>query len=102
MHPMDREETWQAAKGRCGACGRALGINGVVHHRKLKGMGGQKGARAEGTFYDRPPITEVIHDACHKWIHDHPQRARETGHIVSSWLDVSEVPVTVIDELRWT
>jgi hypothetical protein len=101
MNPLDREEAWQAAKGRCWACGRPLGVNGVIHHRVLKGMGGQKGARAAGTFHDRPPITEVIHDHCHKWIHDHPARARETGHIVPGWADVSEVPVTVIDELRY-
>jgi hypothetical protein len=100
VNPIDRQITWDHSRGWCAACGNRLGDQGVVHHRVLKGMGGKKGARAAGEFYDRPPITEVIHDRCHKWIHQHPARAKETGHIVPFWADVSEVPTTVIDELR--
>jgi len=63
-------------------------------------MGGRKGARKDGTYEDRPPMTEVIHDPCHKWLHAHPARARDTGHIVPSWDDPAGTPITVVDELR--
>ena len=96
----DRELAWNAARGRCVACSGWLGTNGVVHHRQAKGMGGRKGARAAGTYTDRPPFTVVIHDACHKYVHEHPNDAKELGLIVSSWADPGEVPVNGLPGLR--
>ena len=97
MDDADRWATWEAARGICVACGRGLGAAGVIHHRVLKGMGGRKGARRRGLFYDRPPITVVLHDACHKAVHDNVQAAREAGLIVPSWQHPADVELRRLD-----
>lgn len=97
MDDADRWLAWDAARGICVACGRSLGSNGVVHHRKPKGMGGRKGARQSGRYADRPPWTVVLHDWCHKAVHDHPAAARAAGLLVSQWADPADVPMTRLE-----
>lgn len=88
---------WDAARGRCVACGRGLGAAGVVHHRQAKGMGGRKGGRRSGAYTDRPPFTVVLHDGCHTAAHAHPAAARLAGLIVPSWADPATVPMGRLD-----
>ena len=93
VDPLDRQAAWDAARGRCAACGRPLGAEGVVHHRQPKGMGGRKGARRKGLYADRPPWTVVLHDACHRAVHGNPRAAYEAGLLVPSWADPATVPM---------
>ena len=93
MDQSDRMATWDAAKGRCVACGELLGSNGVVHHRQAKGMGGRKGARRRGLYSDRPPFTVVLHDGCHKLVHANPAAAYDAGLLVRSSRHPGDVPM---------
>jgi len=69
--------------GRCEACGRHRGVEGVVHHRRLRSQGG-------------PHTMEnllVMHDGCHRFAHANPRWAMAHGWIVSGWADEATVPV---------
>jgi hypothetical protein len=60
-------------------------------------MGGKR------TRDDSPANVVVLHDFCHKWLHEHPTIARIHGLIVPSWGDPADVlPSTVpgLDGLR--
>jgi hypothetical protein len=37
----------------------------------------------------------ALHDACHRWAHDHPTAARDLGWIVGQWGVPAAVPVVV-------
>lgn len=72
--------------GKCEACGVAFktGDRTARHHRQRRAVGG-----------DRLSNILLIHDACHLQIHAHPESSRESGHIVSVYVDdPSSIPVS--------
>jgi hypothetical protein len=80
------EEVRHRAMWRCEFCGRGEDHTMVLHHRRLRSQGGR----------DAVDNLVWIHDACHRWTHDHPARAYDLGWIVRSWADPAEVPVRVL------
>lgn len=87
---------WARAMGRCERCGldaRASWDGYSYHHRRIKGMGGDK----------RPDTQEAQNllllcgsgtTGCHGWAHhDVTGQAREMGFIVSRWADPLVEPV---------
>lgn len=73
------------AGGMCESCGWPISGSGVVHHRQLRSQGGS----------DDPANLLHLHDACHRWAHEHPTWAYQRGLIVRSWDDPMSVPVLV-------
>lgn len=69
--------------GACEACGRLRGELGVVHHRQLRSQGG------------RHELTNlvVLHDGCHRFVHENPSWSKAHGLIVSGWSAPDLVPV---------
>jgi HNH endonuclease len=59
-------------RGRCPACGRSLDNDVARHHRQRRRDGG-----------DTLSNLVMLHTACHRWVHAHPEEARELGLIVS-------------------
>lgn len=57
--------------GSCERCGRPLGDRMERHHRQRRRVGG-----------DRLANLMALHPACHAWITEHPQEARDAGWIV--------------------
>ena len=70
----------------CLVCGR-VNTNVHLHHRKLRKHGGP----------DTYPNLIAIHDACHTWVHHHPETSYDMGYLVHSWADPAEVTVTMRD-----
>jgi 5-methylcytosine-specific restriction endonuclease McrA len=65
----------------CEACGVRL-VNGdevARHHRQRRAVGG-----------DRLSNVVVLHGECHRSVHSHPELARRTGLIVSSYVTEPE------------
>lgn len=58
---------------RCEKCGQPLGNQLERHHRQRREVGG-----------DRLSNLLALHPACHAWITEHPEEAREQGWIVSA------------------
>lgn len=70
---------------RCEACGvRLTGQDEVArHHRQRRAVGG-----------DRLSNLVVVHGECHRKVHAHPELARQTGLIVSSYVtDPASAPL---------
>ena len=76
---------------RCQRCGRAGTDH---HHRRRRGIhSAHTDCRCNGILLCR---------ACHQWAHTHPQQARETGYIISSYdAQPWKTPVQTIDGVRW-
>lgn len=74
---------WDRSRGRCEGCGKHLGNEGVVHHRKLRSQGGDHSLAN----------LMVLHVACHVWAHANPAAAMAAGWIVSGWGDPGAVQV---------
>lgn len=85
-------EQWERAttalfirqRGACDWCGKQLGRDGVRHHRMRRRDGGD-------TF----PNVVLLHDHCHKHIHNYPDDAKARGFIVPTYERPSEVPLDV-------
>ena len=77
----------ERAAGRCERCG-ADGPNPQAHHRRVKGMGG-----------DRRPETQSVSNGlwvdanCHTEIHANPAASYEHGWLVRQHEDPAAVPV---------
>jgi hypothetical protein len=72
------------AAGLCDFCGGILPELLVeAHHRKLRSRGGK----------DTIENLIALHPGCHHWIHQHPEKATETGFMVHSWDDPATVPI---------
>jgi hypothetical protein len=65
----------------------------ALHHRKLRSAGGE---HSEINLL-------AVHHRCHNGhtnsIHARPERSYRLGHIVRSWQDPADVPVTVLPNL---
>jgi hypothetical protein len=71
------------AAGRCELCQwPMLPEDGERHHRKLRGMGGNKNS-PEDTLEN----LVLVHPRCHAYIHSYSGTARMLGWIVSRWDD---------------
>lgn len=72
-------------RGRCPVCAEPLTVWQPVarHHRKLRSQGGT----------DEDVNLLLLHDVCHKQVHDTPALSREQGWIVPSWGDPGDWPV---------
>jgi hypothetical protein len=74
------------AKGYCEVCGRVLGSEGALHHRKLRSRGGEH--TASNLIY--------VHHECHNLgtdsIHSRPAYAADKGWMVGSWQKPEETP----------
>jgi hypothetical protein len=71
------------AAGRCEQCGEALTGDVERAHRQRRRDGG-----------DRASNVLLVHAACHRWQHAHPQDAQRWGWQVSSYAgDPAAVPV---------
>lgn len=77
--------------GYCEKCGKQLGESWALHHRKLKSRGGK----------DEITNLLALHHECHNLatdsVHNNPAEATEKGHMVSSWANPAECPVTLAD-----
>ena len=72
------------AKGRCELCGQGVHFTvAEAHHRQMRSQLGP----------DRLDNLMWLHPGCHQWIHLHPGWAYESGWLVHSWDNPSEVPV---------
>jgi hypothetical protein len=60
----------------------------VLHHIAPRGLGGvgDKLLREEA---DEPSELALLHDSCHRWVHDNPRQARALGLIRSRLGQVS-------------
>lgn len=86
-----RQELYGRQIGVCLGCGQRLGSELVVcHHRRARSQGG----------LDELANLVLLHDSCHKWVHDHVTVARDHFLIVPSWADPIDSLPHVIDELR--
>lgn len=86
------------AFGRCERC-VTVELNGDLHHRRPKGLGGSKAP-------DRHDVSNLVHvcRGCHTWCHGNPAAAAEAGFIVprSSGRHPLEVPITnLAGETKW-
>lgn len=72
--------------GFCERCGLVRGAE--MHHRRSRGMGGSQAD-------DTNTASNALHlcSACHGWVTEHPQDARDNGWTVKSHQDPSEIPV---------
>ena len=66
---------WERARGRCEGCGKHLGDDGAVHHRRLRSRGGD---HSMGNLL-------LLCTACHLWAHRNVTEATALGWIVSTW-----------------
>jgi len=85
-----RELVWSRCKGYCEKCATPLFYDSyALHHRKLKSRGGK----------DEVENLVALHHACHNTgtdsVHLNPSKAEQTGHMVGSWQEPSECPVTL-------
>jgi 5-methylcytosine-specific restriction enzyme A len=71
-------------------CLRCLGDATVVHHRRVKGMGGSRSPQTHG-------LANLISlcSPCHEHIHANPAESYELGFLVSKFNTPSDVPVMV-------
>jgi hypothetical protein len=74
---------------RCARCGSPI-QGGSRHHRKLRRFGDHTAANlillcGSGTT------------GCHGWVHSHVANSYETGYLVHSWDDPTEVPILLWD-----
>lgn len=75
---------WERSRGRCEGCGRHLGNDGAVHHRRLRSRGGD---HSLGNLM-------LLHTPCHTWAHANVATATGLGWIVSTWgPEPGDVPV---------
>jgi hypothetical protein len=84
MKQETRNAAWAIANGYCRACGKALGAEGVVHHRKLRSQGGTD---------DLGNLVVIHANPCHTAIHANPLAARDAGLIVSAYADPLDIPI---------
>lgn len=78
---------WARTRDTCEWCARPLAGDMVRHHRQRRAVGGDRLANLVG-----------LHDACHRYVHDHPEEARDRGTIVSAHApDPATVPLTLGD-----
>lgn len=84
-----RALVWARARGYCEKCGSQLGDSWALHHRKLKSRGGE----------DTVENFLALHHECHNLgtdsVHNNPSMASDTGHMVHSWENPAECPVTL-------
>lgn len=80
---------WARSGGRCEHCGLTIGAQDPVerHHRIRRRDGG-----------DRLSNLLLLRKACHQWITEHPEEAREKGWIVSA---LGGVDPTAAPLLHW-
>lgn len=81
---------WMASGGRCAFCGKGLGNDGDIHHRKLRSQGGA----------DDEANCVLIHRACHHWAHMNPDAAYSLGWLVRGAFDPADVEVVVTEPWR--
>lgn len=89
----DFTEMREMVKGRClgycEKCGKPLGESWALHHRKLRSRGGQ----------DTYSNFVALHHECHNTgtdsVHCNPKKSEQTGLMVGSWQDPSDVPLTL-------
>lgn len=70
--------------GRCEVCGKNLDGDGVRHHRMRRKDGG-----------DRLANLMLIHDACHRDVHAHPQDSVDNGWICPTWSTPDNWPMLI-------
>jgi hypothetical protein len=74
------------AQNRCEICGVSC-INGEIHHRRPRGMGGSKdpvcGSPANGI---------LLHTACHRKVESNREQALERGWLVRQSVNPETVP----------
>jgi hypothetical protein len=86
-----KDQVWARAAGCCERCGLALfGGDYSFHHRRLKGMGGDKRPETQ------QPANCVLlcgsgTTGCHGWAHHNRVEAGDAGFIVSRWADPADV-----------
>lgn len=86
-----RMDLWTRGRGRCEGCGKHLGNEGAVHHRRLRSQGG-------GHDYGN---LLLLHPTCHTHAHANPAWAMRHGWIVSGWgLAPDLIPVVRCDPTR--
>lgn len=79
------------ARFRCERCGVCPPTD--FHHRQPRGMGGVRGRAAEvvNGVANCVPLCR----SCHEWVERNRSEARESGWLVSRYVDPREVPVWV-------
>ena len=86
-----RTVVFARCQGFCEKCGQRLGESWALHHRKLRSRGG---INAVENFL-------ALHHKCHNLdtdsVHANPKAATLSGHMVSSWQNPAECPVTLPD-----
>lgn len=90
---MLRMDLWVRARGRCEGCGKHLGNEGVVHHRRLRSQGGD---HQYGNLL-------LLCPEDHRYAHANPKWAMAHGWIVSGWgLSPEVIPVLLCQPQRCT
>lgn len=71
-----RRQLWQRCGGRCELCNLPLPeVGWHAHHVLRQSQGGP----------DTAANTAALHSACHRWVHDNPDRARRAGLLARAW-----------------
>jgi hypothetical protein len=88
-------QLWSRCRDLCEWCDRPLAGQMVRHHRMRKQDGG-----------DRLCNLVALHDACHKYVHEHPLEAKDRGFIVPPGGDLptvilTRVPIVVGSRSYW-
>lgn len=89
----DLSELREIVKSRsghlCEKCGQRLKETWALHHRKLKSRGGK----------DICSNFVALHHECHNMgtdsVHLNPEKAEQSGLMVPSWREPSDVPLTL-------
>ena len=74
-----------------GKCLKCLGVSTVVHHRKIKGMGGTSDPEVATGLANLVSLCAW----CHQDVHLHPEESYRTGYLVHSWDDPADIPLIV-------
>ena len=86
-----REIVYTRCKGYCEKCGSRLPESWALHHRKLRSRGGK----------DEVANFAALHHECHNLgtdsVHLNPAKASDSGHMVGSWQNPAECPLTLPD-----
>lgn len=87
---VNRQIVQGRAMGQCERC-LAYTLDGDLHHRRPKGLGGSK-------LPDRHDVANLVYlcRPCHSWAHGNPAAATAAGFLVprSSGIHFAAVPIT--------